>query len=46
MQNSTLVHFEQKSKKASDSYKEHINWHKKRGDKLCQNILDKEYKHD
>jgi hypothetical protein len=34
MQNYTPVHFEQKAKEASDSYKEHITDTKKRGDKL------------
>ena len=46
MQNCTLVHFEQKAKEASDSYKEHITDTKKGETNCAKNILDKGYKHD
>jgi predicted 3-demethylubiquinone-9 3-methyltransferase (glyoxalase superfamily) len=46
MQNCALVHFEQKAKEASDSYKEHITDTKKDEINYAKNILDKEYKHD
>jgi hypothetical protein len=46
MQNCTIVHFEQKAKETSDSYKEHITDTKSWEKNYAKNIFDKWYKHD